>query len=130
VYRFNVSIHKSGPVFDGRAARAGRDYAEALEEDLADQVVTELHKEFDIHFKHPTGYYKSQVKVRNGSGEKEIHDGGVVYGPWLEGVGSRNFPTTRFRGYASFRRVFQRVDRRAKRYAERLLQARYLRRMN
>jgi hypothetical protein len=26
-----------------------------------------------------------------------------VYGPWLEGVGSRNFPVTRFRGYHAFR---------------------------
>jgi hypothetical protein len=30
----------------------------------------------------------------------------VIYGPWLEGTGSRN-ATTRFKGYASFRRAAQ-----------------------
>lgn len=119
-----------GPIFDGRAQRAAHGYCEELEDDLADQAVDELHKEFDLHFKHPTGYYKSQVKVRYGSGEKVVDDGGVVYGPWLEGVGSRNFPATRFRGYASFRRVFQRIDKRSKAYAERLLRTKWIRRMD
>jgi len=35
-----------------------------------------------------------------------ITDGGCIYGPWLEGVGSRN-ATTRFKGYASFRKTAQ-----------------------
>jgi hypothetical protein len=38
-----------------------------------------------------------------------VNDRGIVYGPWLEGVGSRNFPKTRFKGYASFRRAVHRV---------------------
>ncbi len=33
-----------------------------------------------------------------------LDDGGVVYGPWLEGTSRRN-QTTRFKGYASFRRT-------------------------
>ena len=41
---------------------------------------------------------------------------------------SRNAPVTRFKGYSTFRRVGQRVDRRAKYIAERVL-PRYLRRM-
>ena len=33
-----------------------------------------------------------------------IWDSGVVYGPWLEGVGSRN-ETSRFKGYRMFRKA-------------------------
>jgi len=53
-----------------------------------------------------TGHYRRNVhgKVTNLHGR--IDDGGVVYGPWLEGVGTRN-QTTRFKGYASFRRTAQ-----------------------
>ncbi|MGV9803926.1 hypothetical protein ACWDTP_38425, partial [Mycobacterium sp. NPDC003449] len=58
----------------------------------------------------------------------EVNDGGVVYGPWLEGTGSRNAPVTRFRGYATFRRVKAMIDRRAPGIAQRLLR-RYIGRM-
>jgi len=39
-----------------------------------------------------------------------ISDSGVVYGPWLEGVGSRN-QATRFKGYAIFRRTRDKLQR-------------------
>ena len=53
-----------------------------------------------------TGNYRRNVNgiVRDLNGL--ITDGGVVYGPWLEGVGSRN-ASTRFKGYAAFRRTGQ-----------------------
>ncbi len=38
-----------------------------------------------------------------------IHDSGTIYGPWLEGTSKKN-ETTRFKGYASFRRGSQRID--------------------
>lgn len=40
----------------------------------------------------------------------KIHDSGVVYGPWLEGTSSRN-KTTRFKGYSSFRKVKQWLEK-------------------
>ena len=40
----------------------------------------------------------------------KIHDSGVVYGPWLEGTSSRN-QTTRFKGYSSFRKVKQWLEK-------------------
>ncbi len=33
-----------------------------------------------------------------------VDDGGVIYGPWLEGTSNRN-KTTRFKGYAAFRKT-------------------------
>ena len=41
-----------------------------------------------------------------------ISDGGVVYGPWLEGTSSRN-QTTRFKGYAMFRKTRDWMQRHA-----------------
>ncbi len=63
--------------------------------------------------RHPTGYYESQVRTEMRSdSEAFVTDGGVVYGPWLEGTGSRN-ETTRFKGYRTFRTIAQELDARA-----------------
>jgi len=53
-----------------------------------------------------TGHYRRNLHTMVQDLHGRIDDGGVVYGPWLEGVGSRN-QTTRFKGYASFRRTSQ-----------------------
>jgi hypothetical protein len=123
-----ITQRDSGPIYTRAADKAAHDFTEELEDDIADYALGELRREMHLHFKNPTGYYESQVRIRQDEPEKVIHDGGVVYGPWLEGVGSRNFPVTRFRGYSIFRRVFQRVENRSDVMAARLL-PRYLRRM-
>lgn len=51
-----------------------------------------------------TGHYRRNLQTRMNSGFGIISDGGVIYGPWLEGTSSRN-QTTRFKGYAAFRRT-------------------------
>ncbi len=38
-----------------------------------------------------------------------IHDSQVIYGPWLEGVSSRN-QSTRFKGYSMFRKARQQLE--------------------
>ena len=60
-----------------------------------------------------TGHYRRSIhgevlNSRNGT----VHDSKVIYGPWLEGVTSRN-QRTRFKGYAAFRNAFQRLERKA-----------------
>jgi len=42
-----------------------------------------------------------------------VNDGTSVYGPWLEGQGSRNFPVTRFKGYDSAREAAEKVGAQA-----------------
>ena len=53
------------------------------------------------------GNYRRQVQ---GKVESDLHaqitDNGCIYGPWLEGIGSRN-EVTRFKGYSSFRKTAQ-----------------------
>ena len=52
-----------------------------------------------------TGHYARSIHGRMVSNlHGVISDSNVVYGPWLEGVSSRN-QATRFKGYAIFRRT-------------------------
>jgi hypothetical protein len=51
-----------------------------------------------------------------------------VYGPWLEGVGSRN-NTTRFKGYHAFRNAAQALQQRFEGMGERLLSRNVIRRL-
>jgi len=56
------------------------------------------------------------------------HPKRVIYGPWLEGVSSRN-QTTRFKGYASFRRTEQWLQSRVKPEAKAFVR-RYTKKLN
>lgn len=111
-----VVVKASGPLFDGTASALVQRYTQAGGEEVARWGEQEVHRVLEQVLRHPTGYYQSQVRVTRVSNDSfAITDGGVVYGPWLEGVGSRNFPVTRFRGYGTFRRVAKRVEQRADR---------------
>ncbi len=80
---------------------------------VAERLLTVVQGNMRTSFRHPTGYYYSRVvNERRGSRDRVVTDNGVIYGPWLEGVGKRN-RTTRFKGYANFRRAGQQVEREA-----------------
>lgn len=70
---------------------------------------------------HPTGHYQGRVIIDRAAGDLVVTDQGAVYGPWLEGTGSRNYPVTKFRGYASFRRAARETEVAARRIVERAL---------
>ena len=53
-----------------------------------------------------TGNYRRNINATHRGLNARIDDGGVIYGPWLEGISTRN-QTTRFKGYAAFRTVAQ-----------------------
>lgn len=72
-----------------------------------------VHTNLSRSLQHPSGHYQAHVQVlHHGPAEDQVTDQGIVYGPWLEGVSSRN-QSTRFKGYASFRRATQAVNARA-----------------
>lgn len=55
--------------------------------------------------------YISTTRVTRVSDDKAVvNDGTSVYGPWLEGQGSRNYPVTRFRGYDSAREAAEKLS--------------------
>lgn len=125
---FQVTVRRSGPVFNGQAAAAVRRYRDAAEKVVAQEGARMVRRRLHQVLRHPTGYYEGHVAAEKVANRWEVNDDGVVYGPWLEGTGSRN-RTTRFKGYATFRRTRALLDQQAHQIAEREL-PRYLREMN
>ena len=62
--------------------------------------------------KYSTGRYRKNLHAKSKGLHGRIDDGGVIYGPWLEGTSSRN-QTTRFKGYSSFRKTAQLMQEKA-----------------
>ncbi len=115
----SVDIQMRGPLFDGRAERAAQQACEDARDDIASFAQEHALGLMRAAFRHPTGYYESRVTTTNLSSEVAlVHDQGVVYGPWLEGVGSRNAPVTRFPGYWHWRRTKSVVEARGPQIAE------------
>jgi hypothetical protein len=128
--RVSYDVELNGPMFDGRAIKAVMALCNQSQEDAAKAGVGMIQRELDRVLKtQPTGRYRRSIKAEPRDGHYVITDGRIVYGPWLEGVGSRNAPVTRFRGYHTFRRMQSRIKRRADLVAEGLLRLKYLRRM-
>ncbi len=118
-----ADVELRGPLFDGRFDAAVSDYLDAAENEISFEGAMMVRENLDPVLQHPTGYYESHIRPDG----PRVWDGGVIYGPWLEGTGERN-KTTRFKGYATFRRTAQQLQNRAVDIAERVLPA-YLRRM-
>lgn len=119
-----VDVH--GPIFDGRAEHALHDFMHEVVWEATKEARGDLGVAFVTHFREPTGYYESQLQtvrpVRHGNTVvARIHDDSVIYGWWLEGIGSRNSPVTSFRGYHSFRNVATALQHKAGQIAERVL---------
>lgn len=69
---------------------------------------------FRYESKPRTGYEARQTRVLDRGSHHLIFSSNATYGPWLEGVGSRNYPVTRFPGYHIYRLVAQQIDHDAK----------------
>lgn len=93
-----------GPIVD----RSEQDMLEAVGEETVRMVQARL----DVVLRNPSGNYRSRIQYEGKQNMGEVTDSRVVYGPWLEGVDSRN-RTTRFRGYSTFRLVGQQIDSKA-----------------
>src|SRR3546814_5760893 len=72
--RVRTSMRFDGPLFDARGRRAFRDLRDELEEEAAEFVLDHIQGTFHTHFKHPTGYYESNVRIKNSN---EVWDGGM-----------------------------------------------------
>lgn len=115
----SISIRRSGPWFDGRAARAMERACDDARDDIAAYAEERVLMGTSANFKTRTPYYETRITTERVSGEVSlVHDQGVVYGPWLEGVGSRNYPNSRFRGYRHWRLAKQAVNRRGPQIAD------------
>lgn len=120
-----IAIHAQveGPIFSR--------HAKAIIEDAVQDTVRELVSEgekmakeraIEVVYSHggahpeqyrPTGRWLNSLHGEMTSPhEGTIDDSKLVYGPWLEGVSSRN-DATRFKGYATFRHVFGQLELKA-----------------
>lgn len=92
-----------------------------MSKELAEQAQIAIKFQGQSSFRYekslPTGEWRRNIRTKataaiGGLKAYEVHDSGIVYGPWLEGEGSRNL-TTPFKGYRTFRKVAQQIDRKA-----------------
>lgn len=116
-----IVINFRGPLFDGVAARKVTD----IVQNTVRQLVEMGHEHLgELLRPRPNGvylaisdggrslgHYRRSIHDEVQSLHGRIDDSRVVYGPWLEGTGSRN--TGRFPGYASFRRTYDWLQARA-----------------
>lgn len=110
---YALKVKTKGPIFDGRVDSIR---ARALDESLAEVAAegrTMVQASLGTTLRHPTGYYSSHIRAERVSATRhEVTDDRVIYGPWLEGTGSRN-RTTRFKGYFTFRKTRAALKRRS-----------------
>lgn len=118
-----------GPMFDGAAARAAEDLRAEIEREVADKGFSMVQGRLMQVIRQPTPYYWTQLKTISRRGGTEVTGEDVIYHWWLEGVGSRNFPVTRFKGYRSFAITAAALRQIAQGIAESVM-APYVRRMN
>lgn len=106
-----IQVNISGPLFNGAAAGAVAQFLDEAKRRVAEQGLANVQLYLDQSIKHPTPYYETQILVQPLAQDMIVHDRGIVYGPWLEGVSHRNQATT-FKGYHSFRRATQALRQR------------------
>jgi hypothetical protein len=113
----SVKVATQGPLFTRAAAdkmvkavnSATRELVQKGEQRLAEQLRPRpagvyLSVEQAGPGKASTGNYRRNISTEFKNMSAIIYDGNVVYGPWLEGIGSRN-ATTRFKGYGVYRQT-------------------------
>lgn len=112
-----AGVELRGTFFSAGEPYVTKAYLHKAQDKVAREAERKVHAFQSLLFRYqsspPTGYAARHIVNRDMGSQHLITDSGIVYGPWLEGVGSRNFPKTRFKGYAIFRRTTKDVDNRA-----------------
>ena len=120
----STKVETTGPLFRGTAPHILRQVTQSAVEELAEKgesflLLRQLRPRPSGAYKsaQEAGKYKSvgtyakNIQSKAGNLNVIVTDGGkVLYGPWLEGEGSRN-KSSRFKGYFSFRKAKQLVDK-------------------
>ena len=108
-----MEVKTHGPWFDGRAPKAVQEACKAIDKSIATIGASMVRTELDNVLQVQTPHYRLMIEAADSSDSWKIWDQDVVYGPWLEGIGSRNAPVTRFAGYHTFERMGEEIRRRA-----------------
>lgn len=119
----NVEVTVTGPLFDGRLAKDIADGIRDADREIAVYAEGQVRQRLGQVLRHPSGRYQHSIHTLQRAQQELVTDGGIVYGPWLEGTGKRN-RASRFKGYFTFRRVAQQVQAKAREIAERAIDRR------
>lgn len=129
----DITVDATGPVFHiAEWSSILEAYQTRVTEALGQEAVNRIKNYLPTVYKYPSdpsslhntkhfipGLYESDIHTdRQSPSVNLVHDTPVVYGPWLEGVGSRN-AVTRFKGYHTFRIIAQELQLEASDIAER-----------
>ena len=102
----DVTVQTSGPLFTSDVEAVINRWLGPVKGSYGRQGLSQMGFWMDHYFRDPTPFYETMVTTERRGDDVVIHDRGIVYGDWLAGVSSRN-QTTRFKGYAHWRRTFQ-----------------------
>jgi hypothetical protein len=108
----DVSVNHSGPLFSGAAAAEVHKTADQWAQSLATTGAADIRATQNVTFRTQTPHARLQTEARAEAPGWKIWDQRLIYGPWLEGTGSRN-RTTRFKGYGIWRAAASRIQARA-----------------
>lgn len=102
-----VQVIARGPLFDGRAAAMVEAFVDDAVALVSAAARAEVEKNLRGSIRHssPGGFIDQLYERQETLHKRKVGDQVLVYGPWLEGTGSRNSPVTRFAGYRSFERA-------------------------
>lgn len=117
-FRVNAKVTQKGAVFaaSDTKARAARMII-GINEAIAVEGVNLVLQRLSQVLRNPTGFYESRIAIERRQTYRGVWDQNVIYGPWLEGTSARN-ATTRFKGYATFRKTKQLLDSRKEQIAQ------------
>lgn len=106
-----IKVTVSGPVDRGQwRAKVRRATFKGMadgEKELLDLAYQDIDRTLNQVLRRQTPHFRLQTKIVSNRVENN-----VIYGPWLEGTGSRN-RTTRFKGYFTFRKAASRLRQRS-----------------
>jgi hypothetical protein len=115
--RFYSDIDFEGPIFDAHERDLATATAEFEIEDKIQEAAYERVKELGQASFRYVDMSRHEVPGKWLFSIRKGHEGDVatvytdiIYGYWLEGVGSRNFPKTRFAGYRMWRETTQQIN--------------------
>lgn len=97
-----VTVELTGALAAGDPAAVIDDMLRDCQWAMGGQALADVQQILDENIKRPTPYYETQVTVQWAGDDVVVHDRGIEYGPWLEGVSHLN-EIRAFKGYHAFR---------------------------
>lgn len=117
----SAKVKIRGPIFNAeRRETILKRMRENILKSITKFAFNNVSRIFARKIKNPTPIYQTHIRVDDRLDDlwRVTDDGIVVYNYWLEGIGSRNFPVTSFKGYHAWEQAGAATSKRALKLAE------------